>query len=261
MTALRVFAIGGLLSYRALFSWLNPQLFVIVLLVPAVTQIFFFAYLGRAAGVEDDAFYVVGNALIGVVVPCVFGMTQTISDERYTHTLASLIVSPASRVALFLGRAIPVTANGAFVSAFAFVVGATVFQIHVSFGSLGVLPLAIVVTALSCTGLGLVNASLGLRWRETAVLSLIIYDSLLIFAGVNVPLELLPGWLSTLAQGIPVTHGAEAARQVVDGASFTDVSGLLGAELAVGLAYTAVGLTLLRAFEWAARRGAALEVA
>ena len=52
---LRVFAIGGFLSYRALFGWLNPYLFVIILLVPSVTQILFFAYLGRAAGVEDDS--------------------------------------------------------------------------------------------------------------------------------------------------------------------------------------------------------------
>ena len=32
MKSLRVFAIGGWLSYRALFSWLQPSLFVMVLL-------------------------------------------------------------------------------------------------------------------------------------------------------------------------------------------------------------------------------------
>ena len=46
MRRLRVFAIGGFLSYRALFGWLNPVLFVIILLVPSITQILFFAYLG-----------------------------------------------------------------------------------------------------------------------------------------------------------------------------------------------------------------------
>ena len=47
----------------------NPYLFVTILLVPSVTQILFFAYLGRAAGVEDDSFYVVGNALVAAAVP------------------------------------------------------------------------------------------------------------------------------------------------------------------------------------------------
>ena len=69
MRSLRIFAIGGWLSYRALFGWLNPYLFVIILLVPSVTQILFFAYLGRAAGVEDDTFYVVGNAVVAAAVP------------------------------------------------------------------------------------------------------------------------------------------------------------------------------------------------
>ncbi len=80
-------------------------------------------------------------------------------------------------------------------------------------------------------------------------------------AGVNVPLDLLPGWLSTIAQGLPVTHGVEAARELVAGGTLTDVAPLLGAELLVGVAYAAVGLFLVRLFEVEARRGASLELA
>ena len=83
---------------------------------------------------------------------------------------------------------------------------------------------------------------------------------LLLFAGVNVPLDRLPDWLSTLAQGLPITHGAEAARDIVGGASFTHVAPLIGAEAVVGLTYTVVGLATLRLFEHEARRGATLEL-
>jgi len=258
---LRVFAIGGFLSYRALFGWLNPYLFVIILLVPSVTQILFFAYLGRAAGVEDDTFYVVGNAVIAAAVPCLFGMADTITDERYTHTLSLLVVSPASRLALFLGRAAPVAANGAVVAGFAFVVGSLVLGVSVPLSALLPLALTILVTGFACTGLGIVNASLGLPWRESALLSNLILYFLLLAAGVNVPLDLLPGWLSTLAQGLPVTHGVEAARELVAGGSLAEVLPLLGAELLVGLCYAAVGLVLVRLFEVQARRGASLELA
>ncbi len=258
---LRVFAIGGFLSYRALFGWLNPYLFVIILLVPSVTQILFFAYLGRAAGVENDTFYVVGNAVVAAAVPCLFGMADTITDERYTHTLSLLVVSPASRLALFLGRAAPVAANGAIVSGFAFVVGSLVLGVSVPVSAVGSLAVTILVTGFACTGLGIVNASLGLRWRESALLSNLILYFLLLAAGVNVPLDLLPGWLSTIAQGLPVTHGVEAARELVAGGSLVGVAPLLAAELAVGLAYAAVGLFLVRLFEVEARRGASLELA
>jgi ABC-2 type transport system permease protein len=258
---LRIFAIGGFLSYRALFGWLNPYLFVIILLVPSVTQILFFAYLGRAADVEDDTFYVVGNAMVAAAVPGLFGMADTITDERYTHTLSLLVVSPASRIALFLGRATPVAVNGAIVAAFAFAVGALLLDVSVPASAALPLLVAVFVTAFSCTGLGIVNASLGLRWRETALLSNLILYFLLLAAGVNVPLDLLPGWLSTLAQGIPVTHGVEAARGLVAGESLVDVAPLLGAELLVGLAYSTLGLFLVRLFEVEARRGASLELA
>lgn len=261
MRHLRVFAIGGYLSYRALFGWLSPGLFVIILLVPSVTQIFFFAYLGRSAGVENDTFYVVGNAVAAASIPGLFAMSHTITDERYTQTLSTLIVSPASRVALFLGRALPATVNGFVVAVFALVVGAWALGVEIPATAAPGLALAIAITSFSCTGLGLVNAALGLRWRETAVLTNLFVYFLLLVTGVNVPLDLMPGWLSTLAQFLPVTHGVEAARDVVGGATVSEVSGLLAVEALVGIVYTVAGLVLLRLFELQARRGATLEVA
>jgi ABC-2 type transport system permease protein len=261
MRHLRVFAIGGYLSYRALFGWLSPGLFVIILLVPSVTQIFFFAYLGRSAGVEDDAFYVIGNAVAAASIPCLFGMSHTITDERYTQTLATLIVSPASRVALFLGRALPATVNGVVVAVFALTAGAIALGVAIPAAAIPGLAAAIAITSFSCTGLGLVNAALGLRWRETAVLTNVFVYFLLLVTGVNVPLDLLPDWLATMAQGLPVTHGVEAAREAVGGATVAEISGLLAAEALIGAVYTVVGLVLLRLFEREARRGATLEVA
>ena len=127
--------------------------------------------------------------------------------------------------------------------------------------ALGSLIVAVLVTAFACTGLGIVNASLGLRWRESALLSNMLLYFLLLAAGVNVPLDLLPGWLSTIAQGLPVTHGVEAARELVAGSSLADVAPLLGAELLVGAIYATVGLFLVRLFEVEGRRGASLELA
>jgi ABC-2 type transport system permease protein len=61
-------------------------------------------------------------------------------------------------------------------------------------------------------------------------------------------------------QGLPVTHGAKAARQLVGGASLGHVATLLAAEALVGAAYVLVGLAAIRFFEFEARRGATLEV-
>ena len=83
---------------------------------------------------------------------------------------------------------------------------------------------------------------------------------LLIFCGVNVPLDDLPDWMSTVAQVLPVTHAVEAGREVVAGAALADVAGLLGTELAIGGAYLVLGIALLRYYEHVARRQATLEL-
>ena len=115
------------------------------------------------------------------------------------------------------------------------------------------------ITAFSCTGLGLLNGGIGLRVRETSVLSNVVLGLLLVFCGVNVPLDDLPIWMSTIAEGLPLTHGIQAARDVVAGDSLGGVSGLLLAEAGIGLVYLLLGLVVLRYFETQSRRHATLE--
>jgi ABC-2 type transport system permease protein len=259
--SLRLLTVGGLISYRALFGWLNPYTYAFALLIPSVTQLSFFVFLGRAAHVGQDAYYVSGNALLAAATPSLFGMAQAIAGERYSQTLALLIASPANRLALFAGRALPGTLNGILVSAWTFLVAGLLFGIGVPADALAPLALTITVTSFACVGLGIFNAALGLRWRETAVLGNLLLYVLLMFAGVNVPLDRLPGWMSTLAQGLPVTHGAKAARLLVSGAPFGAAAPQVAAEALVGAVYVVVGLLAIRAFELEARRGATLEVA
>jgi ABC-2 type transport system permease protein len=96
--------------------------------------------------------------------------------------------------------------------------------------------------------------------RELAVFSNLVFAVLLVFCGVNVPLDDLPGWMSSVAQVLPVTHAVEAGREAVAGAAFTDVAGLLATELAIGAAFLVLGLALLRYYEHVARRRATLEL-
>ena len=260
MTALRVSLIGGLLSFRGLFSWLHPALFIPTLVVPPLFQVLFFAYLGRAAKLEDDTFYVVGNSIQLAALPGLFAMSHAIAGERRAHTLAHLLASPASRLALFLGRSLPVMAIGLLVSLSSFSFGVLALDVELSLSSVPLLVLAMGAAAFSCTALGIAHAAIALRVRELAVFSNLVFAVLLIFCGVNVPLDDLPGWMSALAQVLPVTHAVEAGRGAVAGASLNDVAGLLARELASGAAFLLLGLALLRYYEHSARRQATLEL-
>jgi ABC-2 type transport system permease protein len=261
VTSLRIFFIGGLTSYRALFYWLTPWVFVPSLLVAPIFQILLFVYIGRNAGLESDEFYVIGNALQYAAIPCIFAMGFAIGGERYQNTLGYILVSPARRLPLFLGRALPVMLNGAFVAAFSLTVGGLLLGIDVPASALGPLALVVLVAAFSCTGLGLINAALGLRVREVAVLANIIFGLLLIFTGANVPLDELPGWMRAISEVIPLTHAIEAARLLANGASLGAVDYLLAQELLVGFGFGLTGYTLLRFLEWQSRVHATLEIA
>jgi ABC-2 type transport system permease protein len=260
MSSLRVFFVGGLISFRALFNWLSPWIYVPSMLVAPIFQILLFAYIGRSAGVESDAFFVIGNAVQYAAIPCLFAMANTIAGERWTQTLGIVLVTPARRVPLFLGRSLPVVLNGFFVSMFSLVVGSLLLGVRVPATAWLPLALVVAVASMSCTGFGLVNAALGLRVRETAVLSNVLFGVLLIFCGVNVALSALPGWMEVVGRALPLTHAIEAARALAAGGTLASVSGLVVTEVALGVAYGAVGLVALRLLEVEGRRRATLEI-
>jgi ABC-2 type transport system permease protein len=257
---LRVFFHGGYFSYRALFNWQSPRFYVPTMLAGPGFQVLFFAYLGRFSHVRDDAFYVVGNAVQVSGMSGVFGVAITIGGERWTQTLAPLLATPANRMALFLGRALPHIVNGFLVSAFGFAMGRLLLNFDPAPGTIPELALVVLLSTTTCTAFGLVVGALGLRWRDVFTIANPAYFLMLLFCGVNIPLSALPKWMQVIGSGMPLTHGIAAARRVANGASLTSVYGLLGKEALIGLCYFALGYVLLRVFEAEGRRRATLEL-
>jgi ABC-2 type transport system permease protein len=222
--------------------------------------VLFFSYLGRFSHVRNDAFYVVGNAVQVSAMSGVYGVAMTVGGERWTQTLAPLLASPANRMVLFLGRALPNIVNGFVVSAFGFLVGRLLLDFHPPVTSIPGLALIVLVSTTSCTAFGLVVGAFGLRLRDVFTFSNPAYFLMLLFCGVNVPLSALPHWMQVIGRGMPLTHGIEAARQVAGGASVGSVGGLIGTELLIGACYFAAAYVLLRVFEAEGRRRASLEL-
>jgi len=258
--AVRLLTVGGLISFRALFYWLTPWIYIPSLVLEPIFQILLFAYLGRAAGVGDDEFYVIGNAVQHAAIPCLFAMGQTISGERWTQTLGLVLSSPAPRIPLFLGRALPVIINGWISTMLSLILGGLLLGVTFAPSVLAGIAVVVVIASLSCTAMGLVFAAIDLRVREGAVLNNLVFGVLLVFTGANVALSALPGWMETVGRTLPLTHAIEASRLIADGATLVSVADLLGRELLIGAAYLVAGLVLLRWMEDASRRRATLEL-
>ncbi len=259
-TNARIFFVGGIISFRALFNWIKPWIYIPTMLGAPLFQILFFAYLGRyALSTQNDAFFVVGNAVQVCAMACVYGMTMAVANERQFGTLGPLLASPANRLMVFLGRGVPVLANGLVVSVFGFLVGAVFLDFRPAAGSIPAHGFVVVVTTLTSTAFGMLLGSIGLYGKDFFFVANLAYYVLLLFCGVNVPLDVLPGWMQAIGRCLPLTHGIEAAREVAGGAGLSSVSGLIWTELGMGAAYAAAGFVLFRLLEDASRRSAVLD--
>ena len=257
--ALRIFFVGGLTSYRALFNWVNPWVYVPHMLGYPVFEILFFAYLGRFANVQSDKFFLVGNSFISIAMTGFFGMGNAVGGERRSQTLATLLASPANRFALFLGRAVPSIVTGLVTASFAFAICSFVLGTHFGGRELAGLALAGVTASFACTSFGLCLGSLGLRGRSVSLFADMIGGSMLLLSGANVPLDRLPAAVRHVSDLLPLTHGIAAARILGAGGSVADARHLLLTEALVGAAYFLVGIAMLRVLEYSGRRSAALE--
>jgi len=255
----RVFLVGGVISYRALFNWIDPITYATTMLGAPLFQILFFTYLGRYAGSQDDAFFIVGNAIQVSAQAGIYGMTMGIANERQYGTLQPLLATPANRLAMFSGRALPFIANGLLVSTFGFCVAWLFLDFSPAEGSLPALGVAMLITTCSCVALGMVIGSIGLRARDVFFGANFVYFVMLLVCGVNIANQDLPNWLGAIGRCLPLTHGIEAAREIVDGTPLSDVSGLLATEALIGLAYATAAYVLFRVFEAEGRRRASLE--
>jgi ABC-2 type transport system permease protein len=259
MSFARVFFVGGLISYRALFNWIRPSMYIPTMLGSPLFQLIFFTKLGQFAHAESPDFYIVGNSVQVAAMASIYGMAMSIANERSYGTLGPLLATPANRAAVFLGRGLPVLANGLFVSLFTFLAGAIFLGFRPGLSSVPALVAIVIVTTTSCTSFGMMLGSIGLRAKDFFFAANLAYFLMLLFCGVNIPLDTLPGWMSAIGRCLPLTHGIAAARDVAAGASLGDVGGLVGTELGIAAAYAVAGLALFRVLERESRRTAVLD--
>jgi ABC-2 type transport system permease protein len=258
---IRLFFHGALLSYIALFHWLRPATYLATKVISPLFQILFFTFLGMyATGRENAHFYVIGNAVQVAALSGIYGVTFSISGDRWEGTLAYLFGTPANRLALFVGRAFMHVIDGMFGIVIGLTWGALLLHLDLTQTDPGALALTIFITTLSTSGMGLLLGCMSLITRNVMFINNTVYFLLLVFAGVNIPVSSLPQWMQIISYGLPMTRGIAAAREIIAGEGLKTVAPLLNGEMLVGLFYILSGYLLFRWFEFQAKRRGTLEV-
>lgn len=258
---LRLFFQGALLSYIALFRWLRPVTYLASKVVMPLAQMLFFVFLGvYASGRENASFYVIGNSIQMAAISGIYGVTMSISGDRWEGTLAYLFGTPANRLAMFVGRSFMHVIDGMLGVAIGLTWGVALLGLDLSRTHLPALALTILITTFSTSGLGLLLGCLSLITRHVMFVNNTVYFLLLLFSGANVDLATLPAWVQQVSRFLPLTRGIAAARRLIAGERLGALWPLLLAELALGLAYVLAGYSLFRWFERQAKQRGTLEV-
>lgn len=232
---LRYAAVGGVQDFFALYTW---KTWVLGWLLRVIVQVIFFTLIGKLLGsTERMHFLLVGNATFLAAMTVMF-VVQSTTWERYTGTIPLLIASPAHPLVVLLGRSVEWIPDAVASSLAALLVVGPLFDLAVPWpGALWVVPLLLLVT-LSTYCMGAFFGSVVLRYAEARnLVANIVHGTMMAIAGVNVPLDYLPGWLQAVSKAIPLTHGLLAVRAVLDGAPGREVLSAAAWEAAVGLGW------------------------
>lgn len=258
---IKIFFIGAMLSYRALFRWLRPTVYIASKVLSPLTMMIFFVLIGAyASGSNTASYYVIGNALIFAASSGIFGVTMSIGGERWSGTLPYLFGSPANRMAIFVGRAFMHILDGMLGVFIGLGWGVLLFDLDLS--QTGIIPLlfTIFITTFSTAGLGLLMGCVGLITRNVMLINNTVYFMLLLFSGANIRIADLPNWMQRISSCIPLTRGIASIRMIVDGASFHEIQPLLIEEALIGVGFSLLGFILFSAFETRAKKLGTLEI-
>lgn len=257
----RVFWSSAVLAKNALFAWLNPAMWATQLFFMSLFQIAFFVYV--ATYIQNPeigvAYVAVGNALQSVAYVSIFAVCNITGEEKEQGTIQNILVSPANRFSIFVGRAMFQIMNGLATVTIAFVYAAFVFGVDFSQADIPALALTVLVTTFAMTGFGLMLSSLGLYLRTSMIIANIFLFAGLLLCGVNFPISYLPSWLQPLSYAIPMTYGTEAARMAVSGSGLAEIGQPLLLCALVGFIAILIGYWLMMTFERISRSKGTLE--
>jgi len=258
MNNLKIFLSSAVFSFRAQFDWLNPTMWLTMKFVLSLSQMAFFVFVGLFAG-APIAFIAIGNALQSISWNTVFSVINITGHDKWDGTLPLVLATPVNRLPLFTGRAMIHVLDGLLSAAISFFFAAMIFGVDFGQTNAPALIVAVLLTAFTMAGFGLLIGGFCFFFRNPMVFANIFTFVLLIFCGVNFPVENLPAAIQPVSYIFPLTYGLTAARNAIAGQNLLQIAPILAQQFIVGLAAIIIGYLLFRSFENNARKTGKIE--
>jgi ABC-2 type transport system permease protein len=213
-------------------------------------------YLFLAGGRSDALLYAaIGAGMLNVWSTTLIGSGQALTLLRTAGVLELLVAAPVPFAVVLAPMTVATASVGLYALAATLIWGRLVFDIPLPVAHPWALLVALPVTVLGLGMLGMVLASVFVRFRYANALTNLFDYPVWLLSGLLVPTELMPAWLRPLGWALPTSWGVRAIRESLLGGAPLRAAGI-GLLLAVG--YLGLGLLTIRVFATLARRRATL---
>lgn len=215
----RLFVIAALARTYPRVAWLFRSRFWLLqeTVLPVLAAAgFVYAYRAMQAPPEYAGVIVLGAALSTFWLNVLWGMGAQLYWERDAGNLELFVLSPAPLTAILTGMALGGMITTLARASAITLTGVLLFGITLRPTSWWLLTGVFLLTLAALYGLGLLFASLFLRWgREAWHLVSLLQEPIYLLSGTNFPVSIFPKALVAAASIIPLTLGMDALRQVL----------------------------------------------
>ncbi|HYN89667.1 MAG TPA: ABC transporter permease, partial [Ardenticatenaceae bacterium] len=134
-----------------------------------------------------------------------------------------------------------------------------VYGVQLVRGNVALLLLIMLLVIPSIYGIGLAFGSLVIRFKEANAMVFLVRGIFMIFCGITYPLEVLPEWMQSVADWLPLTHAIQGIREVVlAGATAAEILPTLQRLVLFAVVLPLLGYVTFQFTERTARRSGSL---
>lgn len=198
-----------------------------------------FFFLGVAVGSPASlssyggdyfSFALVGLALAEPAWAALSVPALKVRQAQIEGTLEALLMGPSSPWLIVALNGTGGMLMGWFRLVLFIAVGALALGANLSFSGVGLALVAVLLLVIAQGAIGLIAASVTLAFKRGDPIAGVTHVVSGLLAGLLYPLSVLPDWMQSLANIVPLTHGLEACRvALLTGGSFDQIAGHIGA--------------------------------
>lgn len=242
-------------------SWINfkgqraafnlEEFLLLETMYPFLTLVFYCVMAGYAYKTTNLTDWVLGNAFLLCTNICVFSLGTSFVGERYFGRIRSIMVGDKSKIMIVLEKGFIAGLVSMLTTFTGLLLGCLVFGIDLTKMPLLELFVILIIAMFAATGFGMFLSAIGLVSDQMHLILNMVQYILLIFTGANFPISQLPIVVRWISWMLPLSRSIQVSREVVKGSTLLSHSGMLVAELLVGVSYLVLAAGLMK---WAERK-------